>query len=174
MEAMKKVIAVLCLCGLIGLTAGLPLSSAAAEKAQTAQNGGTPVSGQVTYPEYCRNTGSVPSSPGEKLSLYAADCAKITGDNISLENSSDHEGGKIIRWVSSEKDSSVLWRFNVSKGARYRLKISYCALESSSSISLGLKINGEYPFTACQDIGLYKIWKNETDDFVVDLSLIHI
>lgn len=165
---MKKVIAVLCLCGLIGLTAGLPLSPAAAEKVQTAQNGGTPVSGQVTYPEYCRNTGSVPSSPGEKLSLYAADCAKITGDNISLENSSDHEGGKIIRWVSSEKDSSVLWRFNVSKGARYRLKISYCALESSSSISLGLKINGEYPFTACQDVGLYKIWKNETDDFVVD------
>ena len=31
-EAMKKVIAVLCICGLMGLTAGLPLSRAAAEE----------------------------------------------------------------------------------------------------------------------------------------------
>ena len=153
---MKKVIAVLCICGLMGLTAGLPLSRAAAEEKTETQNGNISASDQVTYPEYCRNTGSVPSNPGEKLSLYAADCAEIAGDNISLENSAEQESGKIIRWVSSEKDSSVLWRFNVSKGARYRLKIRYCALESNSSISLGLKINGEYPFTACgQTVVLY-------------------
>lgn len=139
---MKKVIAILCLCGLIGLTAGLPCSKAAAEKKPETQNGNISAAGQVTYPAYCRNTGSVPSNPSEKISLYAADCAEITGGNITLENSADSESEKIIRWVSSENDSSVLWRFNVSKGARYRLKIRYCALESNSSISLGLKING--------------------------------
>ena len=168
MEAMKKVMAVLCICGLMSLTAGLPLSRVIAEEKTETQNGNISASDQVTYPEYCRNTGSVPSNPGEKLSLYAADCTEIAGDNISLENSAGQESGKIIRWVSSEKDSSVLWRFNVSKGARYRLKIRYCALESNNSISLGLKINNEYPFTACRDVGLSKIWKNETDAFAVD------
>lgn len=68
---MKKVIAVLCICGLMGLTAGLPLSRAAAEEKTETQNGNISASDQVTYPEYCRNTGSVPSNPGEKLLLYA-------------------------------------------------------------------------------------------------------
>ena len=39
MEAMKKVMAVLCICGLMGLTAGLPLSRVVAEEKTETQNG---------------------------------------------------------------------------------------------------------------------------------------
>lgn len=162
---MRRVIAIVCLCGLLSLTCVSPYGKAAAAKAAEPPTGGTTDAGQVTYPAYCRNTGSLPSNSGETLQLHAADCASMTGDAVCL---SDAESGKVLRWESSEKDSSVLWRFHVAKGARYRLKIRYCALESSSSISLGLKINGAYPFNACQDIGLSKIWENETNTFATD------
>ena len=160
---MRKVIAIVCLCGLLGCA--LPYGKAAAETATQPRTGSTTEAGQVTYPAYCRSTGSFPSYFGDPLSLSAADCESMLGDIASL---SDPENGTVLQWRSSEEDSSVLWRFHVSNGARYRLKLRYCAFESSSSIRLGLKINGAYPFNACQDIGLSKIWANETNTFATD------
>ena len=62
----------------------------------------------------------------------------------------------------SEEGSKLSFSSDIAEG-RYNIKISYRQFgESSNNILLSLKIDGEYPFSDCQELSLFRMWQDKT------------
>ena len=68
-----------------------------------------------------------------------------------------------LKWKSDKL--TLKYEFNVEETGLYNLEAIYYPIEGSESkntvLDIGLKIDGEYPFTAAQDITLDRYWKDE-------------
>lgn len=68
-----------------------------------------------------------------------------------------------LKWKSDKL--TLTYEFNVEETGLYNLEAIYYPIEGSESkntvLDIGLKIDGEYPFTAAQDITLDRYWKDE-------------
>lgn len=164
---MKRLISLICS---VCLLAAAVYSGGPSIKAQNADlHTGEADIRQDTYKAYCQKNRSVPSVEQNPTVLQAADYTNASGGGISIADGFAGKEKKLLMWKSSADSSSVTWRFNLENCAKYQIKLTYYALESNSgSIDLGLKINGEYPFSACRSIGLSKVYENETEEFQKD------
>lgn len=70
-----------------------------------------------------------------------------------------------IKWKSDKL--TLTYEFNVEETGLYNLETIYYPIEGNESkntvLDIGLKIDGEYPFAAAQDITLDRYWKDERE-----------
>ncbi|MBO4468717.1 MAG: extracellular solute-binding protein [Clostridia bacterium] len=87
--------------------------------------------------------------------------------NLS-ENLEENHSGVEIKQNYKDNKPALVWengkgeisyKINVPETALYCLDITYLPLsENGSDIVLGIKINGEYPYIACQKLKLLRFW----------------
>lgn len=72
----------------------------------------------------------------------------------------DLEGEKeCLSWT--ENDGEISFDFDVEEAGNYCLEMYYYTYSGgSTTVDVGIKIDGEYPFTACNDITLDRYWKD--------------
>lgn len=108
---------------------------------------------------------------GEKSSSVALSGVQtnVTGDYDNyLKQFSDADLATETIVVSS---SSHLWdgtgnhsfKFVVTQSGFYNMKIIWKPQKSGTNIELGIKIDGEYPFTEMSNCELVRLWKNADD-----------
>lgn len=165
---MKKLISLICSACLLAAA----FSGSMPAKAQNADSqAGSTAASQDTYKAYCQKNRSVPSVETEPTVLEAAGYSEISGSGISVTENFAGRQKKLLLWESGAEASSATWRFELDNCAKYRICLTYYALESNSgSIELGLKINGEYPFSVCRNLVLSKVYENETQEFEKDAA----
>lgn len=67
-------------------------------------------------------------------------------------------------FVWTNNNGFVDYEFTVEESGIYNLEFLYYTISGkSTTIDLGILIDGEYPFTACKDINLNRYWKDATD-----------
>ena len=65
-------------------------------------------------------------------------------------------------WTNNR--GTVTYTFNVEEEGIYNLEFYYFTISgASTTIDVGLKIDDDYPFTACKDIALDRYWKDASD-----------
>lgn len=74
----------------------------------------------------------------------------------------DYEGESDC-FVWTNNNGEVSFRFDVEETGIYNLELYYYTISGkSTTVDVGLKLDGEYPFTACNDIELDRYWKDAT------------
>ena len=152
----------------------LLMSSAAVVCADSQDNTALSKTGQYSgenssYKEYCLKYSAVPEHETESLSIDAVSYSKISGEGISVLPQFEKSDMPVLKWDTNKEGNSVTWKFNVSSPSRYRIRLTYYALENNSdSVDLGLLINGKYPFDSCAELSFSKVWTNATQEFVKD------
>lgn len=146
-------------------------SAAVSAKADSASEGGSDVtvsSNENTYNNYCKKHNAVSDGRQEGISVNASEYTEAS-DGIAILETSEQSDTPVLKWESSYDDLSATWKINVPEIGKYRIRINYYALENTSDdISFSLKLNGEFPFSACEDLSVSKVWKNSTNDFEKD------
>ena len=67
-------------------------------------------------------------------------------------------------FVWTNNRGTVTYKFNVEETGIYNLEFYYFTISgASTTIDVGIKIDGDYPFTACKDITLDRYWKDASD-----------
>jgi len=67
-------------------------------------------------------------------------------------------------FVWTNNRGTVTYTFNVEEEGIYNLEFYYFTISgASTTIDVGLKIDDDYPFTACKDIALDRYWKDASD-----------
>lgn len=74
----------------------------------------------------------------------------------------DYEGEKdCLVWSNNEGEFS--YNFTVEETGIYNLEFFYYTISGkSTTVDIGLKLDGEYPFTACNDLTLDRYWEDAT------------
>ncbi len=82
----------------------------------------------------------------------------------------DFEGKSgVLRWDNEE--GSVIYEFTVPQDGWYELNLSYYALPSRGiPLTVGVKIDGAYPFDGAEEFELPRLWKDEVEEFLSDSS----
>ncbi len=66
-----------------------------------------------------------------------------------------------LKWTNNRGELN--YEFEVAEAGNYSLEFFYYTLSGgSTTIDVGIKIDGEYPFTACNDITLDRYWEDAT------------
>lgn len=80
----------------------------------------------------------------------------------------EYEGkSSAVLWESGE--GSVTWSVTVPKTGLYNIALDYCPIKGKgSSIDLGIKIDGEYPFSEANSTTFPRIWKDDSDKMLMD------
>lgn len=77
-------------------------------------------------------------------------------ENIVLDN------GAAIKLSSGEK---AAYTAEVPADGAYNIAVYYRHFgESSNKIKIKLSVDGSYPFESCEDLALWRFWKNKTDE----------
>lgn len=107
--------------------------------------------------------------------------ASVIGTTLETQNTSSSGGFKDLKSFISEntdlktdKFDTIKWKsdkltltyeFEVEETGNYNLEFIYYPIGSSETkntvLDIGLKIDGEYPFTATQDLTLDRYWKDD-------------
>ena len=107
--------------------------------------------------------------------------ASVIGTTLETQNTSSSGGFKDLKSFISEntdlktdKFDTIKWNsdkltltyeFEVEETGNYNLEFIYYPIGSSETkntvLDIGLKIDGEYPFTATQDLTLDRYWKDD-------------
>ncbi len=67
-------------------------------------------------------------------------------------------------FVWTNNRGTVTYEFNVEEAGIYNLEFYYYTIAGkSTTIDVGLQIDGEYPFTACKDITLDRYWEDASE-----------
>ncbi len=75
-----------------------------------------------------------------------------------VESGNEEENG-CLDWISNEGEFT--YEFNVAEAGNYCLELYYLTKSGGSpTVDIGIKLDGDYPFTACNDITLDRYWVN--------------
>ena len=67
-----------------------------------------------------------------------------------------------LKWTNNL--GSFTFDFDVATAGNYCLELFYYTISGgSTTVDVGIRIDGEYPFTACNDITLDRYWEDATD-----------
>lgn len=111
------------------------------------------------YSEYKLN-GSSASAADEVISINGAEFVAVTGD-AAAENGA----------LKSDGSGTANYEFSVPSDARYNIYLTYAALDKNkSSVDIGIKLDGEYPFEEASKLTFPTAWCNEVSEFAVDTN----
>ena len=79
---------------------------------------------------------------------------------VTRENGVSVQNGELV-WENGKGE--VSFDFAVMQDGAYNLKLVWQPLAAGLDISLGVKLDGEFPFDAASEITLKRLWKNSTD-----------
>lgn len=112
----------------------------------------------ANYSEYRGNI-SAAVSASDELTVSGSEFSYCTDSAVAAEND-----GSIILGA----DEAVDYKFNVPSDSIYNIYLSYAALSDMTSIEIGIKLDGAYPFEEAAGISFPTAWNNETNDFAED------
>lgn len=143
----------------------LPVSglNISANAAQTSENSGNVNNNQYIQPTECSyenyiNEYSEADCPSENITI-SLDRFTASG-NADCSISTAAESINALSWVGTGK---VSWEFSVHEEGFYRFEMNYFSQsENNSSVSLGIDIDGEYPFEEAREVSFDRYWKNKT------------
>lgn len=96
----------------------------------------------------------------------ATKAIKITKDNIVSNTADVRIENDVIVWDSGKGE--LTFEFDVSDAARYNLNIVWKPKTSGMNLLMGVKVDGEFPFSGFSDIELRREWKNASEGPRVD------
>ena len=97
---------------------------------------------------------------------YATESIDI--DAFALLSSSNAETANGLV-VLKENKNTAKFRFNTNQEALYNLKLVYYPqVTGTSDIKIGVKIDGEYPFSEAENISCHRNWKDSSDEWRTD------
>ena len=103
--------------------------------------------------------------PTDKITIDAATGVpgKDAAGNDPLFEITDYMNQEsCVVWTNNR--GTFTYDFNVEKAGNYSLEFFYYTLSGgSTTIDVGILIDGEYPFTACNDITLDRYWEDATE-----------
>ena len=143
----------------------LPVSglNISANAAQTSENSGNVNNNQYIQPTECSyenyiNEYSEADCPSENITI-SLDRFTASG-NADCSISTAAESINALSWVGT---GEVSWEFSVHEEGFYRFEMNYFSQsENNSSVSLGIDIDGEYPFEEAREVSFDRYWKNKT------------
>lgn len=86
---------------------------------------------------------------------------EISVENYSVSSDSASVYEEALIW--NDGKGTVSWSFSVPETALYNLEIVWKAMSTGVDITLGVKLDGEYPFAEAEKISLKRAWKNITE-----------
>lgn len=104
------------------------------------------------------------AASGNDYSVYKSKSGNVTSFAEDLKAELSEENTIIV-----EAGETVDFRFNVSSDSVCNIYLSYAPLkENKANVKIGIKVDGEYPFTNAESIIFPTAWANETNDFSED------
>ena len=108
---------------------------------------------------------SAESRPDAEIVITGADTASAEGGDFGKGSFTDDSGesrDNALLWNSA--DGQVTYRFEVPETGNYCLAVDYCPMISTStSVELGLEIDGTLPYDTASRLVLNRVWVNEKD-----------
>ncbi len=103
--------------------------------------------------------------PDKEVVIEAKDgvAGKDSAGNDPLYEITDYVGEKdCLVWTNNR--GTLTYEFNIPEAGNYCLELYYYTISGgSTTVDVGIRIDGEYPFTACNDITLDRYWEDATD-----------
>lgn len=103
--------------------------------------------------------------PKKEIVIEAKDgvAGKDSGGNEPLYEITDYSGQEsCVVWTNNR--GTFTYDFNVEQAGNYRLEMFYYTISGgSTTVDIGILIDGEYPFTACNDITLDRYWEDASE-----------
>ena len=110
------------------------------------------------YDDYLKNN-DLPDA--EESNAFSVDLAGFIDKKDSDAEIKENYKDKKTALVWGNGKGEITYKITVSRSALYYLEISYLPLsENGSDIEFGLKIDGEYPFEACEKLELLRYWQD--------------
>lgn len=117
-----------------------------------------------TYSAYYEKHGS-DKKPNAEIVIEAkkAVCGADADGVEPVYEITDYEGEKDC-FVWTNNRGEVSFDFEVAETGIYNMELFYYTISGgSTTIDIGIKIDGEYPFTACNDISLDRYWEDASE-----------
>ncbi|MBR5090884.1 MAG: extracellular solute-binding protein [Ruminiclostridium sp.] len=103
--------------------------------------------------------------PKKEIVIEAKDgkAGKDSTDNEPLYTLVDYPGQEqCLEWINNR--GTFTYDFEVEEAGNYSMEFFYYTLSGgSTTIDVGIRIDGEYPFTACNDITLDRYWEDASE-----------
>lgn len=132
-----------------------------------------------------RTESTSPTSEGRNYSVYSAEIANVSSAKSAIEIQADSftantsgcvpsaydlaDGARSVVWESGK--GTLTYNISVPKTARYNLALTYATLEGNGvDISVGLNVDGEYPFEETKKLLFPRMWKNTTNEWKTNES----
>ncbi len=103
--------------------------------------------------------------PDDEIVIEAknAVAGKDSGGEVPLYEITDYSGQEdCLVWTNNR--GLLTYDFEVTKPGNYCLELYYYTISGgSTTVDVGILIDGEYPFTACNDITLDRYWEDASE-----------
>ena len=100
------------------------------------------------------------SASKKDIKINGTDYSSVSGAKVKIQD--DFSGSRVLRFENEA--GSVTYKFSASGDACYYLKLCYGTLKGSGSdIRIGIKIDGEYPFSEAEELSFKRSFKNSGD-----------
>ncbi len=111
-----------------------------------------------SYGAYYQQYGKIENAKHE-IVLPASDFSVVKGENVKFSNVEGVENAL----VTDGSDCEMLCRFTVPETALYEIHVRYYQIKGrNSAISLGVKLDGEYPFSEAKSNRFDRIWQDDS------------
>lgn len=111
------------------------------------------------------NTESGAQPVYREITVPAASYIAQEAANVQVGEYEGRSGA--VLWESSE--GSVTWNVTVPETGLYYVAVEYCPIQGKgSAIDLGIKIDGEYPFSEAASTTFPRIWQDDSDHMLMD------
>ena len=99
--------------------------------------------------------------------ITVAAVAYTSKENAELKTGEYCGRANAVMWENGE--GSVTWRVNTPRAGLYAVALDYCPIEGKgSAVDLGIKIDGEYPFSEASSVTFPRIWRDNSDKMPMD------
>ena len=103
--------------------------------------------------------------PDKEIVIEARNCTagKDSAGNDPLYEITDYmKQEDCVVWTNNR--GTLTYEFDVEQAGNYRLEFFYYTISGgSTTVDVGILIDGEYPFTACNDITLDRYWEDASE-----------
>lgn len=115
-----------------------------------------------TYSAYVTKYGEQ-KRPGKEIVIEAKQgtpSADVYGEEPEYEITRYEGQDDCLVWTNNR--GNLTYTFDVEEAGNYCLELYYYTIAGgSTTIDVGLKLDGEYPFTACSDVTLDRYWEDK-------------
>lgn len=130
------------------------ITASAEESSETgAVSGSTAADAAAGYSAYLGNYENI---------VYASSDAEVSVGGAAASDGAELSFSEnTVEWNGTGK---VIFTADTPQSGFYNIKINWRPLESGTDVTLGVEINGGYPFSGLQETVLVREWKNATEE----------